>query len=205
MAVNRVANYEVPKGKARPRWLSGDDGKEVKSGNEEDGDEEEREAGGGRVQPAQGRMAIVPHLYDVLVVSPAQFECVVVHCSAVGDKPVETDRVGTHRTSVVVATKQAYAAASFRRWIAFGIKYRPYLENLTKLVLVNRGIKGALGEGIGELKSLVLLDVSSNGGLTSLPQSIGNLQKLAKLNFARCAITGAGIGALSKVVSIDSS
>jgi hypothetical protein len=199
MAVNRVAKYEVPKGKARPGWLSEDDGKERKSGNEEDGDEEERGVRGERVQPAQGRMAIVPHLYDVLVVSPAQCECVVVHCSAVGDTPDESDRVGTHRTSVVVVTKQAYAAASFRHWIAFGMKYRPYLENLTELVLVSRGIKGALGEGIGELKSLMLLDVSSNEGLTSLPQSIGNLQKLTKIRATECGITGAGIGALSTV------
>jgi hypothetical protein len=195
MAVNRVAKYEVPKGKARPGWLSEDDGKERKSGNEEDGDEEKRGAEAGRVQPAQG-LAIVPHLYDVLVVSPAQFECVVVHCSAIGDKPDETDRVGTQRASVVVVMKQAYAAASFRQWIAFGMKHRPYLQNLKELVLVNREIKGALGEGIGELKSLVLLDVSSNEGLTSLPQSIGNLQKLAKIDATGCGIAGAGIGAL---------
>jgi hypothetical protein len=191
MAVNHVAKYVVPNGKARPGWLSEEDGKERKSGNEEDGDEEERGVRGERVQPAQGRLATVPHLYDVLVVSPAQFECVVVHCSAVGDKPDET----------VVVMKQAYAAASFRHWIAFGVKYRPYLENLTELVLVNRGIKGALGEGIGELKSMVLLDVSSNEGLTSLPQSIGNLQKLAQINADNCGIAGAGIGTLSLVVS----
>jgi hypothetical protein len=123
-----------------------------------------------------------------------------VHCSAVGDKPDETDkadRVGTQRTSVMAVMKQAEAAASFRCWIAFGVKYRPYLENLEELVLVDRGIKGALGEGIGELKSLVLLDGSSNEGLTSLPQSIGKLQKLTTINATSCGIAGAGIGAVS--------
>jgi hypothetical protein len=60
-------------------------------------------------------------------------------------------------------------------------------------VLVGRGIKGALGEGIGELKSLVLLDVSSNEGLTSLPQSIGSLQKLTQITADNCGIAGAGI------------
>jgi hypothetical protein len=194
MAVNRVAKYEVPKGKARPGWLS-EDRKGRKSGNEEDEDEEGRGDGRGRVQPAQD-LAIVPHLYDVLVVSSAQFECVVVHCSAIGDKLNETGRVGSKRMCVKLFTPQKYAAASFRHWIAFGVKYRPYLENLKELVLVDRGIEGALGEGIGELKSLVLLDVSLNKGLISLPQSIGNLQKLTKINAASCWIAGAGIGAL---------
>jgi hypothetical protein len=184
--------------------LSEDDGKERKSGNEEAGDEEQRMRGE-RVQPAQGRMAIAPHLYDVLVVSPAQFECVVVHCSTVGDKlnrmRVKTGRVDTTRMRVTLFTPQAYATGSFRHWISFGVKYRPYLENLKQLVLVNRGIKGALGEGIGELKSLVLLDVSSNEGLTSLPQSIGNLQKLTKIKAEKCGIAGAGIGTLSLVLS----
>jgi hypothetical protein len=48
---------------------------------------------------------------------------------------------------------------------------------------------------------LVLLDVSSNGGLTSLPQSIGKLKKLiTTINAPGCGIAGAGIGAVSIVV-----
>jgi hypothetical protein len=194
MAVNRIAKYEVPKGKARPWWLSEDgNGKKRKSGNKEDEDGEER------------GLASIPHLYDVLVVSPVQFECVVAHCSTVGDTPNETGHVGTQRLSVLLVAKQAYAAASFKHWIAFGMQYRPHLENLKELVLVDRGIKGALGEGIGELKSLELLDVSSNKGLTSLPQSIGTLQKLTKIIAEKCGITGSGIGALSVVVNSSSS
>jgi hypothetical protein len=92
--------------------------------------------------------------YDTLVLSPTQFECVIAYCST---------------------------ASWFKSWVAFGVKYRPVIENMKELVLVGRGIT-AFGVGIGKLTNLEILDVHQNTELTNLPADIGHLSKLTKLD-----------------------
>ncbi|KAI5659304.1 hypothetical protein M9H77_28097 [Catharanthus roseus] len=62
---------------------------------------------------------------------------------------------------------------------------------ITQLSLSTMGLSGNLSSNIGGLPELTLLDLSFNPDLTgSLPQEVGNLQKLEILVLAGCSFTG---------------
>ncbi len=101
--------------------------------------------------------------YDALVMSPAQIECMIAYRS--------------HEPG-------------FKEWLRFGVKYRPLLENMKELVLVARGIT-VLGDGLGELTNLEVLDVHKNGGLTEITEgALAKLNKLKKLYAFGCKLAG---------------
>ncbi|CAK9177852.1 unnamed protein product [Ilex paraguariensis] len=80
-------------------------------------------------------------------------------------------------------------------------------SRVTSITLASLNLTGQLSGDIQELAELQILDLSYNKGLTgSLPPSIGNLKKLARLILVGCGFSGLipdTIGSLQQLISLS--